>query len=59
MEKGGERMGRAKKWKEGKIEGWGRRGRYGDGRDGRSPFTNPRYAIDCTAYTGSRMQHGL
>jgi hypothetical protein len=30
-----------------------------EGTGGRSPSTNSRYAIDCTAYTGPQMQHGL
>jgi hypothetical protein len=39
----------------------GDKGMRMEGTGGRSPFTNSvrRYAIDCTAYTGPQMQHGL
>jgi hypothetical protein len=57
---GGEGRGRARKWKGGKDRGMGA-GEEGTGREGTGgpPFTNPRYATDCTAYTGPRMRHGL
>jgi hypothetical protein len=55
---GKEGVGQRSKRREKSRDG-SRRGRYEDGRDGRFPFTNSRYAIDYTAYTGPRMQHGL
>jgi hypothetical protein len=38
MEEEGEGKGRARKWKEGRSSDGGRRGKYGERRDGRSPF---------------------
>jgi hypothetical protein len=54
---GREREGRgwARKWKEGKIEGWGQERKVRREGTGGPPFTNPRYA---SVYTGPRMRHG-
>jgi hypothetical protein len=56
------RRRRAKKWKGGKNRGMRQEIKvYEDGRDGGPvPFHKfCRHAIDCTAYTGPQMQHGL